>query len=70
MREQLALKAKKYQSEQFQHLRSIIYAEGDIGADVTHKIKAGWTKWRNVYGVLCDRRIPVRLKGKFYKTAI
>ena len=41
-----------------------------ILTDVTHRIKAGWTKWRNASGVLCDRRIPLRLKGKFYKTAI
>ena len=57
-------------SEQLQYLGSIIHEEGDIGADVTHRIKAGWTKWRNASGVLCDRRIPLRLKGKFYKTAI
>ena len=55
-------------SEQFQYLGSILHAEGDIGADVTHRIKAGWTKWRNASGVLCDRRIPLRLTGKFYKT--
>ena len=31
-------------SEQFRNLGSIIQAKGDIGADVTHKIKARWTK--------------------------
>ena len=49
-------------SEQFQYLGSILHAEGDISADVTHRIKAGWAKWRNISGVLCDRRIPLRLK--------
>ena len=57
-------------SEQFRYLGSIIHAEGDIGAVVTHRIKAGWTKRRNASGVLCDRHIPLRLKVKFYKTAI
>ena len=56
-------------SEQFRYLGSILHA-GDIGADVTHRIKAGQTKWRNASGILCDRRIPLRLKGKFYKMAI
>ena len=42
----------------------------EISADVTHRIKAGWTKWRIASGVLCDRRIPLRSKENFYKTAI
>ena len=54
--------------EQFRYLDSILHAKGDIGVDVTHRIKAGWTKWRNASGVLCDRCLPLRLKGKFYKT--
>ncbi|KAL5575766.1 hypothetical protein UlMin_017465 [Ulmus minor] len=39
-----------------------------IREDVDHRIKAGWTKWRVVSEVLCDRRMPARLKGKCYKT--
>ena len=27
-------------------------------------------KWRCILGVLCDRRIPIKLKRKFYKIAI
>ena len=27
-------------------------------------------KWRNMLGVFCDRRITVKLKRKFFKTAI
>ena len=56
--------------ELFRYLGSIIHRHGDIAEDVTHRIKAGWLKWRSATGVLCDRRIPVKLKGKFYKTAI
>ena len=27
-------------------------------------------KWRQTSDVLCDKRIPQKLKGKFYRTAI
>ena len=56
--------------DQFRYLGSIIHKEGDIDSDVVHRINAGWVKWRAASGVLCDRRVPKRLKGKFYRTAI
>ena len=27
-------------------------------------------KWRSLSGVLCDRHVPIKLKGKVYKTAV
>ena len=32
--------------------------------------QVGWTKWRSASGFLCDRGMPLKLKGKFYRTAI
>ena len=49
---------------------SIIQQEGEIGEDVNHRVQAEWVKWRSASGVLHDRRIPLKLKKKFYKTAI
>ncbi|KAK8956527.1 hypothetical protein KSP39_PZI001305 [Platanthera zijinensis] len=37
---------------------------------MTHRIQAGWLKWRGASGILCDRKVPLKLKGKFYRTAI
>jgi hypothetical protein len=38
--------------------------------DVRHRISAGWLKWRQASGVVCDKRVPQKLKGKFYRTTI
>ena len=54
----------------FRYLGSILQRDGDIDEDVSHKIKAGWMKWRQASGVLCDKRVTQKLKGKFYRTAI
>jgi hypothetical protein len=42
----------------------------DIDEDDSHRIKAGWMKWRQASDVLCDKRVPQKLKGKFYRTTI
>ena len=43
----------------------MVSKDAEIDEDVEHRIKAGWLKWRLASGVLCDRRIPIRLKEKF-----
>ncbi|XP_070013898.1 uncharacterized protein [Nicotiana sylvestris] len=42
----------------------------EIDKDVAHRIGAGWMKWRLASGVLCDRNVPLRLKGKFYRVVV
>ena len=54
----------------FRYLGSMLQRDGDIDEDVSHRIKAGWMKWRQASGVLCDKRVPHKLKGKFYRTVI
>ena len=51
-------------------LGSIINKDGDTEKDDALKIKVGWLKWRLTSGVLCDLRMPTRLKENFYRTAI
>ena len=38
--------------------------------DITARIVAGWKKWKELSGVLCDRRMPVAVKGKVYRTMV
>ena len=57
-------------TKKFKYLRSVIQSNGEIDGDVTHRIQAVWLKWKAATRVLCDRKFPIRLKGKFYRCAI
>jgi hypothetical protein len=54
----------------FRYLRSMLQKDRDVDADVCHRIEAGWMKWHQTYGILYDKMIPQKLKGKFYRTTI
>ncbi|KAG5606935.1 hypothetical protein H5410_028427 [Solanum commersonii] len=56
--------------ESFKYLGLRIQGSGDIDEDVTHRIGVAWMKWRLASGVLCDKKIPSRLKGKFYRVVV
>ncbi|GJX62682.1 putative pre-mRNA-processing factor 6-like [Tanacetum coccineum] len=56
--------------ESFRYLGSVIYKSGRIEDDVTHRIQAGWLKWRAATGILYDKNVPLKLKGKFYRVVI
>uniref|UniRef100_M8AWF1 Brefeldin A-inhibited guanine nucleotide-exchange protein 2 n=1 Tax=Aegilops tauschii TaxID=37682 RepID=M8AWF1_AEGTA len=54
----------------FRYLGSMLQEDGGIDEDVNHRIKAGWMKWRQASGILYDKRVPQKLKGKFYRTTV
>ncbi|GKC67167.1 retrovirus-related pol polyprotein LINE-1 [Tanacetum coccineum] len=56
--------------DSFRYLGSMIHKSEMIDEDVSHRIKAAWLKWRAATRVLCDRNVPLKLKGKFYRVAI
>ncbi|PHU12092.1 Chitin elicitor receptor kinase 1 [Capsicum chinense] len=49
---------------------SMIQGNREIDEDGTHRIGAGWLKWRLASGVLCDKKVPTKLKGMFYRVVV
>ena len=45
-------------------------AEGGSTADCKNRIRLALNKWREVTGVICDKKVSVKLKHKIYTTVI
>ncbi|KAK6763179.1 hypothetical protein RB195_023769 [Necator americanus] len=44
--------------------------QGDIDKEGRARVNAAWMKWKMATGVLCDRKVPVRLKSKINKMVV
>ena len=56
--------------EDFKYLSSTVQSNGECGREVKKRVQAGWSGWRRMSGVICDRRVPARVKGKVYNVAL
>ncbi|KAK3551565.1 hypothetical protein QTP70_019805, partial [Hemibagrus guttatus] len=56
--------------QEFKYLGSTVQSNGECGKEVKKRVQAGWNGWRKVSGVLCDRKISERIKGKVYRTVV
>ena len=56
--------------ERFRYLGSIIQGNGEIDEHMNQRIKIEWRKWKNASGVLCNKKIPLRSKGRVYRMVI
>ncbi|KAK3506415.1 hypothetical protein QTP70_001190 [Hemibagrus guttatus] len=56
--------------QEFKYLGSTVQSNGESGKEVKKRVQAGWNGWRKVSGVLCDRKISARIKGKVYRTVV
>ena len=54
----------------FKYIGSSVEETGGMTIEITQRVSAAWRNWKRCSGVLCDRRMPVKLKGKVYKTAV
>ena len=54
----------------FKYLASLFTSDGGSQADINNRIRIGWMKRKKLSGVMCDRKMPVELKDKVFKTII
>ena len=56
--------------KEFKYLGSTVQESGGCEREVKKRVQAGWNGWRIVSGVICDRRLPARVKGKVYSSVV
>ena len=54
----------------FTYLGSTLAEDGELDAEVTHRVQSGWKNWKRVSGLLCLRRMNMKIKGKVYRTVV
>ena len=52
------------------YLGSTVQESGDCEREVKKRVQAGWNGCRRVSGVICDRRLPARVKGKVCSSVV
>ena len=45
----------------FKYLGSMFAAEGGAETDMNNRVKMAWAKWREVSGVMCEKKMPIKL---------
>ena len=46
------------------YMGSTLAEDGELNAEVTHRVQSGWKNWKRESGVFCDRRMNVMIKGE------
>ena len=58
------------EATEFKYLGSMLTTDGRVEAEINRRIQAGWNNWRKMSGVLCDKKIPPKVKGKIHQTVV
>ena len=54
----------------FKYLGSVVANDASMEPEVKSRLSKGWQKWRSLTGVLCDKNMPIKLKGKVHRTVV
>ena len=68
--EELKLQGEKIKrAKNFKYLGSTVSSNGRCEEE-KRRIQAEWMSWRKVSGVLCDRKLSAKVKGKMYESVV
>ena len=56
--------------KKFKYLGSTVQESGSCEREVKKTVQAEWNRWRKVLVIICDRRLPARVKGKVYSSVV
>ena len=56
--------------KEFKYLGSTVQESRGCEREVKKRMQTGWNGWRKVSGVICDNRLPARVKGKVYSLVV
>ena len=56
--------------KEFKYLGLTVQESASCEREVKKRMKAGWSGWRRVSGVICNKRLSARVKGKVYSLVV
>ena len=56
--------------KEFKYLGSTVQESDSCAREVKKGVQAGWNGWRKVSGIIRDRKLPARAKGKVCSLAV
>ena len=55
---------------ELKYLGSMVQESGGCKREVKERVQPGWNGWRRISGVICDRRLPAKVKRKVYSSVV
>ncbi|XP_063601648.1 uncharacterized protein LOC134777718 [Penaeus indicus] len=54
----------------FKYLGSTVQEDGGTEQEIARRIQSGWNRWKKITGVVCDRKVPDKVKGNLHKLMV
>ncbi|XP_063593045.1 uncharacterized protein LOC134770106 [Penaeus indicus] len=54
----------------FKYLGTTVQEDGGTLQEIARRIQLGWNSWKKITGVICDHKVPDKVKGKLHKLMV